>query len=206
MVCLLQFFPFFGGGGFVVVTAAFLLCFIVYRFCLFSFSLRICHEFCDLLFLFYAFFFFCSLHFTNNCKGKSNGKKTVKLIAKLMWIVWSHQWNWNCYDNSTQSCRRRSLSLNPLSRVILLSPSLTIALFLATHSARVLSVRNIDSGLFLSLSLSLCVWFQVILNKDFANLENLVWTSKRVFCCYIFSPKETAQKFKASSCMLNAHT
>lgn len=203
MVCLLQFFPFFGGGGFVVVTAAFLLCFIVYRFCLFSFSLRICHEFCDLYLFILCVFFFCSLHFTNNFKGKGNGKKTVKLIAKLMWIVWSHQWNWNCYDNSTQSCRRRrSLSQCALTRYFTLS--LTIALFFATHSARVLSVRNIDSSLFLSLSLS--VWFQVILNKDFANLENLVWTSKRVFCCYIFSPKETAQKFKASSCMLNAHT
>lgn len=47
-----------------------------------------------------------------------------------------------------------ALSPNALSRVILLSLALTIALFFATHSARVLSVRNIDSGLFLSLSLS----------------------------------------------------
>lgn len=82
--------------------------------------------------------------------------------------------------------------------------SLTIALFFATHSARVLSVRNIDSSLFLSLSL--CLWFQVILNKDFANLENLVWTSKRVFCCYIFSPKETAQNSKpALACSTHTH-
>lgn len=97
-----------------------------------------------------------------------------------------------------------SLSQSALTRYFTLS--LTIALFFATHSARVLSVRNIDSSLFLSLSLFLCVWFQVILNKDFANLENLVWTSKRVFCCYIFSPKETAQNSKpALACSTHTH-
>lgn len=63
--------------------------------------------------------------------------------------------------------------------------SISLLLFFATHSARVLSVRNIDLSLFLSLSL----WFEVIFNKDSANLETLFELLNEYFVIFLAQKK-----------------